>query len=138
MNMRFIDLHCDTMTRKGGTPLAEWPGHVTPEKLRRGGALAQCFALYILTREPALRRPDDLPPHAVFDRYYETYRQELNIHAADMASACSVSEIAGNARRGLISSILTVEDAVALEGRLSTLDEWYAERRAYGDAALEL
>ena len=68
MKMRFIDLHCDTMTRKGGTPLAEWAGHVTPEKLRRGGALAQCFALYILTREPALRRPDDLPPHAVFDR----------------------------------------------------------------------
>ena len=57
MKMRFIDLHCDTMTRKGGTPLAEWTGHVTPEKLRRGGALAQCFALYILTREPALRRP---------------------------------------------------------------------------------
>lgn len=127
MNMRFIDLHCDTMTRKGGTPLAEWTGHVTPEKLRRGGALAQCFALYILTREPALRRPDDLPPHAVFDRYYESYCQELNIHASLIAPARSVSEIAGNARRGLISSILTVEDAVALEGRLSTLDEWYAK-----------
>lgn len=127
MNMRFIDLHCDTMTRKGDVPFADWTGHVTPDKLRRGGALAQCFALFILTREPELRKPDDMPPHAIFERCFEIYRRELGIHSQTLSSALSVADITANARRGYISSILTVEDAVALEGNLEYLDDWFAK-----------
>lgn len=127
MSMRFIDLHCDTMTRKGDIPFASWKGHVNPGKLRRGGALAQCFALFILTRDPALRTGDDLPPRAVFERYYGIYQRELNVRGAVLASARSVADILANAKKRRISSILTVEDAVALEGKLECLDDWHAK-----------
>lgn len=127
MEMRFIDLHCDTIIGKGDVPLADWTGHVNPDKLRRGKALAQCFALFILTREPELRKADDVPPHVVFEHYFDIYQRELKMHAETLAPAYSVADIRANAKKGRISSILTVEDAVALEGKLEYLDDWCAK-----------
>lgn len=125
--MRFIDLHCDTITGKGDVPFADWTGHVNPDKLRRGKALAQCFALFILTRKPELRKAGDVPPHVVFEHYFDIYQRELKIHAKTLAPAYSVADIRANAKKGRISSILTVEDAVALEGKLEYLEDWRAK-----------
>ena len=46
MNMRFVDLHCDTLLEmySKNRDLAELDGHIDLAALRQGGALMQCFA----------------------------------------------------------------------------------------------
>ena len=45
-----VDLHCDTlMGCYRGMPLAKNDGHIDLEKLQKGGALAQFFAIWIPT-----------------------------------------------------------------------------------------
>ena len=50
--MKIIDLHCDTLlwsVMKPEDPLEDPERQITVEKLIRGGALAQCFALFVPT-----------------------------------------------------------------------------------------
>ena len=47
--MKIIDLHCDTIMECHftGERLINRSGHINSEKLKNGGSLAQCFALYL-------------------------------------------------------------------------------------------
>ena len=54
--MRIIDLHCDTILNcyLNGENLHTYSGHINLDKLKKGGCLAQCFALFIPTHDAAL------------------------------------------------------------------------------------
>ena len=52
MEMRIIDTHCDTIGEciarsQGKITLQNNPGHINVEKLQKGGALAEFFAIFI-------------------------------------------------------------------------------------------
>ena len=53
MGMRFVDLHCDTLTRDDDDILRTSQGHINLDKLKRGGAWVQFFALFIPTGREA-------------------------------------------------------------------------------------
>ena len=64
MEMRFIDTHCDTMGEciarsEGKVTLQNNPGHINMEKLIKGGAMAEFFAIFIppTTAVPAKASP---------------------------------------------------------------------------------
>lgn len=128
MDMRFLDLHCDTLTRDGDDILRAWQGHINLDKLKRGGAWVQFFALFIPSGAEAPEvAGGPLAPHALYKRYYAVWQREMAANADAVAPAAGLADIRANTAAGRISAVLAVEDAAALEGRLERVDEMYAQ-----------
>lgn len=128
MSMRFIDLHCDTLTMGSDNILQTWTGHINLDKLRRGGAWVQFFALFIPTHKEAGEvAGGPLPPYAFYQRYDEVWQREMAANADAVAPAFRLADIRSNTDAGKISAVLAVEDAAPLEGQLERLDEMYAQ-----------
>ena len=128
--MNIIDLHCDTVLfcYKNKKTLRTWEGHINLEKLREGGCLAQCFALFIPTHDAAvnyLGRETD--PWELYQALLHCYRALLADSADALRPALSAAQVLENARDGFLSSILTIEDGVELDGKLDRLDTVYAD-----------
>ena len=53
--MNIFALHCDTMMPVyiDGHTLRNWTGHINLDKMQQGGAMVQCFAIYIPTNRSA-------------------------------------------------------------------------------------
>lgn len=126
MDMRFVDLHCDTLTQDCGDILRSWTGHINLDKLKRGGAWVQFFALFVPTgKEASEAAGGPLAPHAFYERYLAVWRREMAANADAVASAASMADVRTNTAAGRLSAVLAVEDAAALEGRLERVDEMY-------------
>lgn len=130
MEMRFIDTHCDTMGEciarsEGKVTLQNNPGHINMEKLIRGGAMAEFFAIFIPTHDSGAGKGVTLPPYDYFQFVYKAYLKELEANKDVLAPACNYDDIMANKAAGKISSVLTVEDGVPLEGKMERLEEFY-------------
>lgn len=122
--MKFIDLHCDTILgcHRGGYGLAENGGHIDVRKLKAGHALAQFFAIFISPGPDGGLNPKS---YEFFNDVYEkTYLPEIEKNP-ELAHAYCYDDIIKNEAEGKISSILTIEDSVPLEGRIERVDEFY-------------
>lgn len=125
--MKFIDLHCDTLM---GCYLRGWklrrnPGHIDLEKLKNGQALAQMFAIFIPTHEGAKKLGIGETPYEYFNSVYNLYLKELDENKDIIMPAYCYEDIMKNKDAGKISSILTIEDGVAIDGRLDRIEEFY-------------
>lgn len=130
MEMRFIDTHCDTMGEciarsEGKVTLQNNPGHINMEKLIKGGAMAEFFAIFIPTHDSGAGKGVTLPPYDYFQFVYKAYRKELEANKDVLAPACNYDDIMANKAAGKVSSVLTVEDGVPLEGKMERLEEFY-------------
>lgn len=130
MEMRFIDTHCDTMGEciarsEGKVTLQNNPGHINMEKLIRGGAMAEFFAIFIPTHDSGADKGVTLPPYDYFQFVYKAYLKELEANKDVLAPACNYDDIMANKAAGKVSSVLTVEDGVPLEGKMERLEEFY-------------
>ncbi len=128
--MNIIDLHCDTILfcYKGNRTLLDFSGHINLEKLKAGGCLAQCFALFIPTHQAAiqyLHRETD--PWSLYGELLECYRKNLLAASDFIRPALSARQILANREAGFLSSILTVEDCVEIDGKLERFDRVYAD-----------
>lgn len=125
--MKTIDLHCDTiMGFYEGLHLDEMEkGHISLEKLKQGGCMAQCFAIFVPTWDCAERHGLTDTPEQYFDRAYAAYLRELERCRDSIRPAYTAADILENDRQGFISSVLTVEDGVTLNGKLENVDEYY-------------
>ena len=126
--MRNIDLHCDTILFcfEGNQSLRQFGGHINLEKLISGDCLAQCFALFIPTYETAvqyLHREYD--PWELYGMLLDCYRRNLADSADYLRPALSADQVRENREKGFLSSILTVEDGVEIDGKLSRFDRVY-------------
>ena len=125
--MHIFDLHCDTLLRLyAGEHLdALAGGHVSLEKLRRGGTLCQCFAVFVPWNPDGPQRPW-MPdsPEAYFEGACRAWERELLRCADALRPARSVAELLENQAAGKVSGMLTVEDCVALNGHIERLDDW--------------
>ncbi|MCR5090020.1 MAG: dipeptidase [Oscillospiraceae bacterium] len=128
--MSVIDLHCDTVLFccTGKKNLHTFDGHINLEKLKAGGCLAQCFALFIPTYDAALEYlGEEREPWELYEQLLSCYRTLLADASETIRPALSAEEIMENRRTGYLSSILTIEDAVELEGKTERLDRVYAD-----------
>ena len=124
--MNIIDLHCDTIMRLyQGEHLSEMEDrHINMRKLLEGGVMAQAFAVFTPTGEGAKRW--NIPaPGEYFDLAVAALQREIRLNEDKLAQARSVSEIEANAAAGKVSALLTVEDAVSLEGKTERIDYFY-------------
>ena len=125
-----VDLHCDTILfcYTGNVPLPEYKGHINPDKLKAGNCLAQCFALFIPTYDAAdqyLKKT--LDPWSLYQELLQCYHTNMSVCSDLIRPALSASEVLQNGRQGLLSSILTVEDCVEIDGKIERFDTVYAD-----------
>ena len=139
--LQIADMHCDTILGccGDGVLLKDWKGHIDPQKLSVGGCLVQCFALFIPTFGPNGPTPDDRkdtpggthPPHEapwpLYQKLVDCYNKSLEELQDVIRPAYSASDIRANAAQGLMSSILTVEDCVEIDGQLDRFDAVYRD-----------
>ena len=128
--MRIIDMHCDTILKClcENTKLKTSDGHINAEKLKAGGSLAQCFAIYLPTNAElegyGLTEKD---PWKLYKQMLSCYEDNMKDCADLIRKAYSAADIRANASAGFISSVLTVEDGVLVDGKLQRLEEMYSD-----------
>lgn len=126
--MHVFDLHCDTIARLyAGEHLDSLSdGHISLEKLRRGGTTCQCFAVFVPWNPQGPQRPW-MPdtPEAYFEGACAAWQRELERSAASLAPARTAAEVLENQAAGKVGGMLTVEDCVALNGHIERLDDWH-------------
>ncbi|MEW4368317.1 dipeptidase [Paenibacillus kandeliae] len=133
--MGYIDLHCDTLM------LFARPDHmgdlrhndrqVDLDKLARGGAYAQFFAIFMVPEGfYAHLQMEPLDDAVYYERLYTAFRQEfMDGHGVAQGNAArfagNYEQYAANRAAGILSAFLTIEDGRLLNGNLATLDQWY-------------
>lgn len=127
-DMRFVDLHCDSIleiyTRK--KELADLSGHINLEKLRQGEVLMQCFAAFIATHDCAERNGVTVGAYELFCSMADIFDRQMALYPDVLAPVRAYADVEKNRAAGKISALLTVEDAVPLEGKIERVDEMYA------------
>lgn len=134
--MRIFDLHCDTLLEiyLNNKSLRDYCGHINLDKLKEGRALVQCFAAFLPTHDAAEESGVTLPPYEIFNDMADLFDAQMSSCPDKIAPARSYADIKRNAAEGRMSAVLTVEDAVLLDGKIERVDELY--RRGVRMAAL--
>jgi membrane dipeptidase len=128
--LNIIDLHCDTILNcyPSGKDLHTLDGHINLEKLQAGGCLAQCFALFIPSHELAVHfLGKEYDTWEIYQNLLATYRRVMDDVSDVIRPAFCADDILENSRNGFMSSILTVEDAVELDGKMERLEQLYKD-----------
>lgn len=127
-DLRIFDLHCDTLLEMylKNKPLSELEGHINLEKLEKGGALVQCFAAFLPTHEVAEEENIKLSPYELFNAMADLFDAQMSAYPDKIAPARCLADIRRNAAEGRISAVLTLEDAVLLDGKIERVDELYS------------
>ena len=128
--MRVIDFHCDTMGERiarsqGKVGLRSNDCHISLEKMLKGEGLAQFFAIWIPLHDTAEALGVTMQPYEYFNFVYGKYLEELENNKDIVAPAYCLEDIKRNREQGLLSSILSIEDSVPLEGKIERVDEFY-------------
>ena len=125
--MKFIDMHCDTISsiyldRMGGEvkKLRENNGHVDLARLKKGGCLAQNFALFTILKE-------DPDPYGFARGACRLFKEELAENDDMIRQAVTVEEILRNDRDGRMSGVLTIEEGGICNGSTDVLRDFYRE-----------
>lgn len=122
--MKIIDLHCDTIMRFRTEHLRGMENsHIELKKLRDGETLAQCFAIWVPYNQKDVKET----PEEYYDRAYEAYLREMELCKDEILPAYTVADVERNDAAGKMSSILTVEDSVTLNGKLENVDRYYEQ-----------
>lgn len=128
--MRIIDLHCDTILNcyLNGENLHTYSGHINLDKLKKGGCLAQCFALFIPTHDAALECfGQEKDPWELYQDLLSVYQENMKLCSDVIRPAFSADDILSNRDAGYLSSILTVEDCVEIEGQIERFDQVFRD-----------
>jgi len=127
--MQIIDLHCDTIMRfyKGEHLRGMQNSHISLEKLQKGECMAQCFAIFVPSNTSAQRSGITDTPAEYFDKALARYNEEMALNSDYILPAYSVEDVEANFAKGKMSSILTVEDGVTLDGKLENVDKYFEQ-----------
>ncbi len=109
--MRYVDLHCDTLTASDGSSLANFNGQLNVEKLKISNCAAQCFAIFTQGDGAALAFERRL---ASFGKLLKENQSLLRINTLSDLIRCLNSERTG--------AILTVENLGFIGGDLSYIE----------------
>lgn len=123
--MKFIDLHCDTISaiyesgRAGRARLLRRnEGHVDIERLKLGGCLAQSFALFTNIR----KEPD---PYTYVSELLGVFEEEMKRNEDEIKPALTIRDLRDQEKNGGMSAVLTIEEGAACRGSTELLREFY-------------
>lgn len=126
----YIDMHCDTLMQAALAGRADIcrmdHAMVDLERLRRGGCMAQFFAVFMPPPDCPEAADGVLPGDEAYIALLrgillETIRRQPEA----LAFAGNRAELEANWREGKTSALLTLEDGRAAAGRIENLDRFY-------------
>lgn len=122
-----VDLHCDTLMELylKKTDLRSWQGHINLEKLQKGGCMVQSFAIFIPTHQSGVRHGVVEDPYSYFNHVADVFDREMAANAGVIRPVRTVAQMEENKKAGLMSGLLTIEDGVAVDGKIERVQEFY-------------
>lgn len=128
----YIDMHCDTLMRafvNKEKNLSELPQLMLDVKrLRKGGAVAQFFAIFMLPESMREELQGAFPEDVAYIKaLLQIHERTMKEQEKVIAGARSFEEYKQNQRLGKISSILSLEDGRAVNGKAENLRWLYEE-----------
>lgn len=126
MEKRIIDLHCDTIKECHFTDATLNTDylHINIQKLIKGGSMMQAFALFIPT-DGKIGRDGKTLPWDIYQGMVNTFYKELNENSNVLRQALSYDDVINNKKDEYISALLTVEDGIAIDGKIERLEKMY-------------
>ncbi len=121
--MRIIDMHCDTLMEEFHHPeksFYDGDTSINLKLLKENDALAQFFAIY-LPREDM----ETMDPYDLFNAMYAHYVKVMEENQEIIQPVYYAEDILRNQKSGMLSSFLTIEDGVLLDGKLERVQEVY-------------
>lgn len=119
--MKYIDLHCDTISELADHPergsLAQSDYNIDVEKLRKGDAFLQDFALFVDMEHCG---------GDVWQRYQfllKKYNEEMEANKESFRRILSPADIDACEKDGKMGSLLSIEEGGVLGGSLDKLEE---------------
>lgn len=130
MTYPYIDMHCDTLLRtmmKGSNSIFDGEGMQSISQMKEAGQMAQFFAVFFPPRDMKPKNEDgkrsfELPPD---EEFYELMKnnlfEQVKAHKDVIAMARTGLEIEENAKKGLMSAVLSIEDGRMVQGSMERL-----------------
>ena len=121
--MRIVDMHCDTLIegwRKTERSFYDGETSINLKLLKEHDSLVQFFAMYLSRQEM-----ETMDAYDILKGIYSYYQTQMELHKDKIRPVYSVEDIKKNQEAGLLSSLLTVEDGVFLDGKIQRLQEAY-------------
>ncbi len=121
--MRIIDMHCDTLIegwRKPERSFYDGDTSINLKLLKENGSLLQFFAMYLSRNEMKT-----MDPYDILKGIYGYYQTQMEKYSDIIRPVYSAQEVLENEERGLLSSLLTVEDGVFIDGKIERVQEVY-------------
>ncbi|QAA31935.1 dipeptidase [Clostridium manihotivorum] len=119
--MEFIDLHCDTaykLVHDKTAGLRKNDFSVDIEKLKKGNARAQFFALFLEKDQCADLKNDCLD-------MYKRLKEEIEKNSSDIAIVRNYEEYSKTIKENKLGAFITIEEGGAIKGSLENLKEFY-------------
>lgn len=118
--MNYIDMHCDTITRlfRDGKHLYDNDMHVSIKKLLSSNYALQCFAMFVYLKE-------NEDPYSTCNKYIDFYQQEIEINKEYISPVYNYQQLVDNMSKGILSSLLTIEEGAVIKGNLDNLIHFY-------------
>lgn len=121
--MRIIDMHCDTLIegwRKPERSFYDGDTSINLKLLKENGSLLQFFAMYLSRNE--MKTMDS---YDILKGIYGYYQTQMEKYSDIIRPVYSAQEVLENEEKGLLSSLLTVEDGVFIDGKIERVQEVY-------------
>ena len=125
--MKIIDMHCDTLLegwRKPEISFLDGNLSVNLNLLKKSGCMAQFFAIWLPREE--MKTMDS---YDILKSIYGYYCKVMEENSGLIKPAYSRADIENNHKNGILSSFLTVEDGVFLDGKIERLTEELPARK---------
>ena len=143
-----IDLHCDTILlssfrKKTDVDMSknqfsadlavlnnynfrDGDSQITVEKLEKGNSMCQCMAIWLPTHDELAGLDTDVTDTwELYKIMYATYKKMMEANKDKISQVFCVKDIKDNWEKGKLSSLLTIEDSVLIEGKMERFDELY-------------
>lgn len=122
-----VDLHCDTLMKLylEHTDLQHWDGHINLEKLKAGGSMVQSFAVYIPTHQAMEKYGVTEDAYSYWTNVADLFDREMAANADVIRPVRCMADVEQNLRDGRLSALLTIEDGVAVDGKIERVQEFY-------------
>ena len=121
--MRIIDMHCDTLMEGFRHPQRSFYDGETSinlKLLKENDSLAQFFAIYLPRDEM-----ETMDPYDLFNAMYDYYTRVMEENKDVIRPVFNTEDIEKNREEGFLSSFLTIEDGVFLDGKIERVQEVY-------------
>lgn len=121
--MKIVDMHCDTLIEGWRHPersFYDGDTSINLKLLQENNSLLQFFAMYLSRNEMKT-----MDPYDILKGIYGYYCDQMKEYSDIIRPCLSYSDIEKNKESGIISSLLTVEDGVFLDGKIERIQEVY-------------